>query len=73
MIGSTHLVSVPEEDLDIREELKQLPPDTRVLYDMVAEARGTAVYPVKPHNIWSIDDTTAYTFAGLSSLNDKQN
>ena len=62
MIGSTHLLFVPGEDLDIRDKLKDLPEDTRVLYDIVSEARGTVVYPVKLSNIWSIDDTTAYTF-----------
>ncbi len=71
MMGSTYLQSVPEEDLDIREELKNLPEHCRVLYDIVSEARGTAVYPIKPHNNWSIDDSTAYTFAGTSNLNDK--
>ena len=56
MIGSTHILSVPEEDLDLREELKHLPEDTRVMYNIVSEAWGTAVFPVKPHNIWSIND-----------------
>ena len=71
MVGSTHLLSVPEEDLDLREELKYLPEDTRVLYDAVSEARGAAVFPVKTHNIWSIDDSTVYHFSGYSSLSDK--
>ena len=43
------------------------------MYNIVSEARGTAVFPVKPQNIWYIDDTTAYTFSGFSSLNDKEN
>ena len=38
------------------------------MYDMVTEARGTAVYPVEPYNLWSINDTTCYTFSGLSLL-----
>ena len=71
MIGSTHFFSVPEEDADTRDALKKLPEDVRVLYDAVVEARGTPVVPVKRSNIWSIDDTTVYHFAGLSSLNNK--
>ena len=71
LIGSTHLLSIPEENMDIRHELKRLPESVRTLIDHVSEARGTAVFPVKPHNLWSIYDTTTFVFAGLSTLSDK--
>ena len=71
MVGSTHFFSVPEEDPDIRDALKKLPEKVRVMYDAVTEARGTPVVPVKKHNLWSIDDTTVYTFAGKAPKNDK--
>ena len=70
MMESTHILSVPEEDLDIREELKLLPEDTRFMYDIVSEVRGTAVFPVKPHNIWTIDDTTIWKFIGKAAARD---
>ena len=71
MVGSSHFISVPEEDLDLREELAALPYETQLMMESVSEARGTPVYPVKPHNLWTLDDTTNYIFAGLSSLKDE--
>ena len=54
---STHFFSVTEEDPEIRQELEGLPEDCRFCYDAATKARGTAVYPVKPHNLWNVDDT----------------
>ena len=45
MVGSTHFVSVPYEDLDLRKELKLLPEDTRVLCNIVLEARVQQCIP----------------------------
>ena len=68
MVYSTRLISVPEDNLDIHSELKRLPVEIQLIMDAVAEARGTPVYPVKPHNLYSLDDTTQYIFAGLSTV-----
>ena len=69
LAGSTHFFPVSEEDLDIRAKLKRLDEDAWTLYDMASEACGTAVVPVKPQNIWSIDNTSFWKFGGLSNLN----
>jgi len=71
LVGSSHFITVPEEDTDIRDKLKTLDDDTRVMYDAVREARGTNVVPVKRHNTWTIDDSTVFKFAGTSSINNK--
>ena len=72
LIYPTYFLSVSEEDLDILDDLKDFSEDRSVFYDIVSAAHGTAVYPVKPGNIWYIDDSSAYTIDGLSSLNDKE-
>ena len=71
LAGSSYFLSVSEEDLEKRAELKILTEDTRVLYDIASEVRGTAVYPVKSQNLWPIDNTAFWRFGGLSNLNDK--
>ena len=70
-VGSTHCISVSEENQDLRAELSQLPYETRLMMETVVEARGTPVFPVKPHNLWTLDDSTAYVFAGLSNLKEE--
>lgn len=72
-VGSTHFISVPNEDPDIRNYMKDAPEEIRIMYDAVTDARGTSVVPVKPHNLWSIDDTTFYTFQGKAPTKDKVN
>ena len=69
--GINSFSPVSGEGLDIRAELKRLDEDAQTLYDMASEARGIAVVPVKPQNLWSIDDTYFWKFGGLSNLNDK--
>ena len=66
-VGSTHCISVSEENQDLRAELSQLPYETRLMMEAVAEARGTPVFPVKPYNLWTLDDSAAYVFARLSN------
>ena len=53
MVMSTHIISVLDESLDICNELKQLPFETKLLMDAVSEAHGTPMFPVKPHNIYT--------------------
>ena len=71
MVLSTHVISVPEENLDICDELKRLSLETRLMMNIVSEVRGTPVYPVKPHNLWTLDDSTQYIFAGVSTLKEE--
>jgi len=71
LIGSTHFVSVDEEDLDIRNEIKGLSEDAQMLYNYVTEIRGCPQYPVKPWLIFSTDDTKPYIFEGTSVVCDK--
>ena len=48
LFGSTHFIPVEKQDIDIRNELKDVPEETRRLYDMVTDALDTPVYPVAP-------------------------
>ena len=64
LFGSTHFIPVEKEDIDIRNELKDAPEETRRLYDMVTNAFDTPVYPVAPWYIYSTDDTTKYVAEG---------
>ena len=57
LVGATLFYSIPEEDRDIREELKNLDPDARVMYDIVTKLRGSPQGIVKPWNNWGIEDT----------------
>ena len=38
------------------------------MIDSVSEARGTPVYPVKPHNLWTLEDAAQYIFVSLSMM-----
>jgi hypothetical protein len=63
-IAATHFIPIPEEDLDIRQELKDQSAGVRELYDMVTDSLGVPVYPVRRELITSTDDTTEYIFDG---------
>ena len=65
MIGSTHFFPVIEEDIDIRNQLNDLPNENRFMYDYVTEIRGCPQYPVKPWLLFSTDDTKPYVFEGV--------
>ena len=69
--GSTHLISIPKENIDLREELAGLPYETWLMMNMVSKVRWTPVYLVKPHNLWRIDDSTKYCFARFLSLSNE--
>lgn len=65
LIAVTHFIEIPEEDFDVRTELKNLPADTRQLYDLVTDALGgIPVDPIEPSLNNSTDDTTQYIFEG---------
>ena len=51
----------------VAEELSQLPEDVQFLHRKVSEIRGTSVYPIKPHNNHSIDDTGYWYLMGRST------
>jgi hypothetical protein len=40
LAANTHFVEVDEEDIDIRNELKEVMPETRELYDLITDSRG---------------------------------
>lgn len=67
VVAATHFVVVSTEDPDIRKMVNKLSKEDRMLYDMVSEAHGgKAVFPVKPHLLFSQDDKTVYICEGGS-------
>ncbi len=71
MMCSTHFFNIPQEDPEICRELAGLSEDCCFCYDVTTKARGTAVYPVKPHNLWNVDDTGFWHCVGVSQLSEK--
>ena len=52
LIANTHFIEMDEEDVDIRRELKEVPLETRMLYDLITDSRnGVPVVPIKPELI----------------------
>ena len=52
LIAQTHFVEADQEDFDVRRELKEVPRETRMLYDLITDSRnGVPVVPVKPELI----------------------
>ncbi len=48
LITNTHFIEM-DEDVDVRRELKEVPLETRMLYDLITDSRnGIPVFPVKP-------------------------
>ncbi len=70
-IGAGHFIPVDEECPEIKRQLKEVDDKCRLLYDMVVNALGVSVYPVKPEYIYSTDDTTCYIFEGEYKGKDK--
>lgn len=70
-IGAGHFIPVDEECPEIKRQLKNVDAKCRLLYDMVQDALGVSVYPVKPEYIYSTDDTTCYIFEGKVDGQDK--
>jgi hypothetical protein len=61
LVANTHFVEVDEEDIDIRNELKEVTPETRELYDLIIGSRGRVpVVPIRPDLIISMDDSTVF-------------
>ena len=66
LIGSTHFFPIKEENIDIRNQLNDLPNENRCMYDYVTEIRGCPRYPVKPWLLFSTDDTKPHVFEGVA-------
>ena len=72
LIAHTHFVEVDQEDFDVRRELKEVPRETRMLYDLITDSRnGVPVVPVKPELITSTDDSTVFIFCGSVNKQDE--
>jgi predicted KAP-like P-loop ATPase len=57
----TGFVEVHEEDLSIRNQMKKLPKETSLLYNLVTDARdGSPVKPVLAQLKFSTDDCTHF-------------
>ena len=65
LAANTHFVEVDEEDIDIRNELKEVMPETRELYDLITDSRGgISIVLIRPELITSMDDSTVFIFYG---------
>ena len=71
LVAVTHFVEVAKEDATVASDMRDLPKETRILYDLVTKARGGPVVPLHPAMISSTDDTTQYMFAGSKDKADK--
>ena len=72
MVTNTHVVEVDEEDIDIRNELKEMMPKTRELYDLITDScGGVPVVWIRPEFITSTDDSTVFNFCGSTAKKDE--
>ncbi len=74
LIAHTHYVEMDEEDFDVKKELKEVPPETRMLYDLITDSQsGVPVVPVncqiRTYN--STDDSTVFIFGGSAKKQDE--
>ena len=61
-----------EEDIDIRNELKAVMPETRELYDLIMDlCGGIPVFPIRPELINSTDNSTVFIFCGSTTKKDE--
>ena len=59
LVASTHFVEVTEYDKEITKQIRNLPDDTRLLYDLVTDGcTGVPMFPVWPELITSTDEST---------------
>jgi hypothetical protein len=71
-VANTHFVEVDEEDIDIRNELKEVMPETRELYDLITDSRGgIPAVLIRPALITSTDDSTVFIFCGSITKKDE--
>ena len=71
MVANTHFVEVDEEDINIRNELKEVMPETRELYDLITDSRGgVPIVLIRPELIISMDDSTVFIFYGSTTKKD---
>ncbi len=72
LIANTHFIEMDEEDVDVRRELKEVPVETRMFYNLITDSRnGVPVVPVKPELITSTDDSTVFIFCGSNNKPDE--
>ncbi len=52
LIANTNFIEMDEEDVDIRKELKEVPLETIMLYDLITDSQnGVPLVPIKPELI----------------------
>ena len=65
LIAATHFVEVNTDDLVVRNHLKQLPEQTKMIYNMMVDCcKGVPVFPVHPELIFSTDESTQFVYEG---------
>ena len=63
LIANTHFVKIDKEDIDIRNELIAVMPETRELYDLITVSCGRVpVVLIRPELITSMVDSTVFNF-----------
>ena len=72
LVATTHFVEIDEEDIDIRNELNEMMPETRERYDFITDScGGVPVVPIRPELITSTDDSTVFIFCGSTTKKDE--
>ena len=72
MFANTHFIEMDEEDVNVRRELKEVPLETRMLYDLITDSQnGVHVVPIKSELIILTDDSTVFIFCGSTNKPDE--
>ncbi len=61
LIANTPFIEIDEEDVSVRRELKEVPLETKMLYNLITDSwNGVPVVPVKPELIPLTNDSTVF-------------
>jgi len=72
-IAQTHFYIATEEDLALRETLKQMPKEDRLFYDLMCFGHGNKPIQVRPaHCVVNSDDTTEFICKGIQPKKSKE-
>ncbi len=72
LIACAHFVEMDEENFDVGKELKEVPPETKKLYDLITDSwSGVPLVCVKPELTTSTDDSSVFIFCGSAKKQDE--
>ena len=71
VVASTHFVLDIEEDIQVRQDMREASTGVKQLYNIVVDYYNLPVFPIKPQYIFSSDDTVVYTYEGKRKDSDE--